>query len=327
MATELLYLPPFNPLRFYVLAPILGESIKPFPVMTPPTAPFGKGEFNNDFNNDFAIELQLSQFPFIREQEYTQKFAQKDNIFIQIIYDDDNARNFELFLCDAKGNILVTPTITTDIRVAGVLSWQTWNIKLTNFQKGHYIIVIRDNYNYNATHYASNLFCVNAENEKLPLIQYRNTNARGDVWYANNHVDIFSIRVEGGFQEKNQNIKMNNVIYMGGDYKYRVLNSLVYKIRIFTAGDTEGIDDDFHFTIANAMTADTLFIDGRGYQLTDGAEWTTREIEYYHLRSHDIELAPTGTALDRENLPAPFSVPQLMHPANYLYNQNNIIMI
>ena len=311
----MIYLSPLNPLRFYVLSAKPDEPTYNFP-STPTVGSF---------------------FPYLRKQEYVQKFAPIDDIFIQLITSLGTTWDFNIYLCNENGRIINTTSPTKRSHTTENLRWQTWQIPLSSYiplssgkRQGKFIIVLRDNQTPRM-HYASNLFCVNAENSKLPLIHYKNSRNRGDIYYGSGstqHIDIFSLRIEGGFLEKNYNPKINATVYMGGDLKYNVLNSLTYYTRTFTAGNAFGIDDDFHFTVANAFATDTLFIDKRGFSMFEGAIWSPKEIEHYPLRTWNIEVAPNGLMLDRDNILSDALFHQgWMHPNNYLYNNSLLFRI
>ena len=266
---------------------------------------------------------------------YVQKFGNADDTFIQVI--GTNTSSYTLDIVNKYGinaGVSLTPMVRTVNTADTKCRFTTWHIEFSALQECCYKLIL--------THveenkrWESDMFNVSKKNNKLTLLQYRNMQNTGDVYYGDadtiglGFIDVFSLRVEGGFQMKNYIPKSTDTIYMNGDYRYELLHSLSYYTRRYTAGGVRGISDEIFHTIHHALGCDTMFIKGKGHVKFEGASWSFNDIENYQLRTWNIEVAPTGFVLNRSEYPEIPDTPYndalfhqgYMHPNNYLYNDS-----
>jgi len=259
----------------------------------------------------------------IPKDGYMQKFANTDDTYIQIISDGST---FDLRVLNEQGaDVTVINSIQqSSITLAGK-TFVTFKILFAGL-KGIYQLRLIETRGEKQYFYYSMFICVSPDNTKLTKLQYKNTFNRDDIKYRettlSEGVDIFTIRTEGGFQEKNYIPKSNDTIYMKGDYRFHLLHSLAYYTRQFTIGDTFGISDELFYTINNVFSCDTVYINDEGYTKFEGASFAPTEIDHYALRTWNIELAPTGDNLERDEQCASLFCTGFLHPNQYLFNNS-----
>ena len=240
------------------------------------------------------IKLHEGKAP---ESGYTQKFATGDDTFIQV-RSKEAGSSFELNICLLNGRVVrLTEQIKTSVNN---YHFHTFNPAFNRLQ-GLYKLVLteRDSANVVQSTWESAPICILPENAALPLIQYKNTR-NNEVRFSD--FDYFSLRVEGGFEMKNEQPKMINTVFMNSNLRYVNLHSVRYYTRKFHAGGTFGINWDVFNSIHHAFGCNTVFIDKEGYVQYEGAEWTANDVEHYPLRTWVTELAPTRTRLTRESV-------------------------
>jgi hypothetical protein len=133
---------------------------------------------------------------------------------------------------------------------------------------------------------------VSTKHEKLPLLQYRNTVNKDDANYA--HIEIFSLRVEGGFLKRAYSPKSDDTTYQNQPVSFELLHSDTYFTLFFTAGGPRGIPDDFHYIIHKAWGCDTVYVNGERFTKYSGAEWEVNGTDNYALATWKYEVVPAG---------------------------------
>ena len=195
----------------------------------------------------------IRDVPISDGDRYVQKYSPKDYTSIQVC-SNDSAMNFTLDVLDRYGkwirNVSRQESILENIR------FSTFQVYFTGLN-GCVRLRLTVGYGYGYSEiYESALLHVSQKNESLTLLQYRNTENMDGVDYS--AVDIFTLRVEGGFQMKNYAPKSNDTIYRNVDLRFEMLHSDTYHTRKFIAGGTRGIPDEFHYTIHKAFGCDTI---------------------------------------------------------------------
>ena len=270
--------------------------------------------------------IRFFDYEKVPKDWYAQKFADVDDTFIQIITDNST---FSLKVIDGKG---IDRTVAGSIKQLepveiGDMIFITFAIKFVGYNGGYQFVLTEIQAGSERVYY-SMPFCVGSQYRDLMKLHYRNQFKDGDVVYKTEPdgegIDIFSLRVEGGFEEKNYIPKSNDTIYMKGDYKYHLLHSLVYYTRQLTVGDTFGIADELFHTINHIFGCDTVFIDFSSFTKFEGAQWSFSEVEHYPLRTWQIELAPTNKILDRADICNSLFCTGYLHPDHYLFNDSFI---
>jgi len=257
---------------------------------------------------------------------YTLKHADTDELWMQVITDLSTPLDkMRLQNVSSLQERIATASAVTD----GHLRIVTFKFD-TNGLFGCYRAYCETRINNVYRYLWSEKIHIAPEHTGLTLLQYRDVDKKNDVKYKQNNdgINIFSRRIEGGFQQNNYIPKGIDTVYMDANLRYKMLHSLTYNTNIFHAGDTYGIPDDVHKGINAAFGCDTVFIDSEGYTKYEGAEWTPNEIELYPFRSWTIELAKNGFVYDANFVPPTtddrlFGVGYL-RPQDFLYNDSFI---
>jgi len=260
------------------------------------------------------------------EDDYVQKYYTGDDTYIQVISD---GADYDLFALNKYGKAVDTGNnITKSEETVSGLKFTTFAINFSGMYGCYKMQLVEKRGGIISDTYYSIPVCVSHENKDLMLLQYRNVRNKGDIRYRPDPlakgIDIFSLRVEGGFEDKCDIPKSADTVYMNGDLRHELLHSIVYHTRQITIGDTSGIPDKYFIhTIQHIFGCDAVFVNNKSYTKYEGAQFSWKEIEHYPLRTWQIELSPTGWTLDRTGITGDALFHQgWMHIFNYLYNDS-----
>ena len=252
-----------------------------------------------------------------RDGRYVQKYCPTDYTSLQVC-GDDGGMSFHLDIVDRYGNqVRSYSPVHSMLGEYDEFHFWTFDVGFSGLD-GCCRLVLTVN---GADKYESNPLWISQKHGDLTLLQYRNSLNKDSINYA--AVDMFSLRVEGGFQMKNYVPKSDDTVYRNVDMRFEVLHSDTWYTRMFTAGGTRGIPDELHYIVHKAFGCDTVYINGDGYVKYEGADWEEKDVDHYPLRTWMIEVVGTGYRYVREAEPP--LPPEPPEPPTVTYKWTNYV--